>query len=553
MNYNSWVFWVLFAVVFIPYWRLKHRQQNMLLLVVSYLFYGSWDYRFLFLILISTVIDFIGGLGVAGVEVSRKRQKALAWLIIGASALLCTNVQYGALFGGLIHGDMAAVAAALPHRLHDFLIPIATAVITLGYGLALPRMYALPEDRRRKTFLTVSMVANLAILGFFKYCDFFITSFQGLMHTLGLPEVSIHTLGIILPAGISFYTFQAMSYTIDIYRGEAEPTESFRDFALFVCFFPHLVAGPIMRAHTLLPQVVNPREKKPGAFEEGLLLVIIGLFKKIVIADNMAPIANAVFYRFTDGHAPALTASEALVGIYAFAFQIYGDFSGYSSIARGISKWIGFELVINFRMPYLAVSPSDFWQRWHISLSSWLRDYLYIPLGGNRLGKLLTYRNLMITMVLGGLWHGANWTFVAWGVFHGAILCIFRLLNVSDKFDFSSVTGRLKWLARVLFMFHLTCLGWLLFRADSFSTVVRYLAVFAKSPHVAPQAISALAIIAFYCGLLFLVEWATDGEKQLRKLIQLPWLAKGAAYGYFILMLLVFHAASAYEFIYFQF
>ncbi len=553
MNYNNWVFWILFAIVFLPYWRLKHRQQNMLLLVVSYAFYGSWDYRFLFLILISTVIDFIGGLGVAGVEVSTKRQKALALLIIGASLLLCSNIQYGRLLNGLAHFDAAAIAAAMPHRMHDYIIPLATAVITLGYGAVLPRMYALPEDRRRKTFLTVSMVANLAILGFFKYCDFFITSFQGLIHTLGLPEVSAHTLGIILPAGISFYTFQAMSYTIDIYRGEAKPTESFRDFALFVCFFPHLVAGPIMRAHTLLPQVVNPRSRKPGDMEEGLLLVLLGLFKKIVIADNMAPIANAVFYRYTDGHAPALSGSEVLVGLYAFAFQIYGDFSGYSSIARGISKWLGFELIINFRMPYLAVSPSDFWRRWHISLSTWLRDYLYIPLGGSRLGKLLTYRNLMITMVLGGLWHGANWTFVAWGLFHGAILCIYRLLNVSDEFNLATIAGKLKWLARVAFMFHLTCLGWLLFRADSFATVVQMLRVVVTNPHVTPQALAAFALIVFHCGLLFLIEWALDGEKRLERLIKSSWVTQGAVLGYLMLMLFFFHARGAYEFIYFQF
>jgi alginate O-acetyltransferase complex protein AlgI len=525
----------------------------MLLLVVSYLFYGSWDYRFLFLILISTVIDFIGGLGVAGIDVSRRRQQALALLILAASVLLCSNIQYGRLLAGLTGGDLAAALAALPHHLHDFLVPLATIAVVFGYGLALPRLYALPEDRRRKTFLTVSMVANLAILGFFKYCDFFITSFQGLIHTLGLPEVSAHTLGIILPAGISFYTFQAMSYTIDIYRGEAKPTESFRDFALFVCFFPHLVAGPIMRAHTLLPQVVNPRKRKPGDMEEGLLLVLIGLFKKIVIADNMAPIANAVFYRFTDGHAPALSGSEVLVGLYAFAFQIYGDFSGYSSIARGISKWLGFELVINFRMPYLAVSPSDFWRRWHISLSTWLRDYLYIPLGGSRLGSLLTYRNLMITMVLGGLWHGANWTFVAWGVFHGAILCIFKLLNVSDSFDMTSIAGRLKWLARVVFMFHLTCLGWLLFRADSFGTVTQMLKVLVTNPHITGQAIAAFGLIAFHCGLLFLIEWALDGEKRLDRLFKASWVTQGAAVGYLLLMMFIFHAGSAYEFIYFQF
>ena len=193
--------------------------------------------------------------------------------------------------------------------------------------------------------------------------------------------------------------------------------------------------------------------------------MLIGLFKKLVIADNMAPIANAVFVRFADGNTAGMSGAEVLVGVYAFAFQIYGDFSGYSSIARGISKWLGFDLVINFHKPYLAATPSDFWQRWHISLSSWLRDYLYIPLGGNRQGRLIEYRNLMITMLLGGLWHGASWTFVAWGLYHGLILCAYRSPGSARPTVGVSRRGGL---CRSCVMFHLTCLGWLLFRADNF-------------------------------------------------------------------------------------
>ena len=285
------------------------------------------------------------------------------------------------------------------------------------------------------------MVANLGILGFFKYFDFFVESLATLLEGLGF-HASRPVLGIVLPAGISFYTFQAMSYTIDIYRGKTEPTRNFGDFALFVCFFPHLVAGPIMRAHTLLPQVIHPRVRSATDFREGLALVLIGLFKKLVLADNMAPIANSVFVRLADGNTAGLSGSEIMIGIYAFAFQIYGDFSGYSSIARGISKWLGFDLVINFHIPYLAVTPSDFWRRWHISLSSWLRDYLYIPLGGNRHGRLVEYRSLIITMLLGGLWHGASWTFVAWGLYHGAILCAYRLAGIREA-DRSSAAAAL--------------------------------------------------------------------------------------------------------------
>jgi D-alanyl-lipoteichoic acid acyltransferase DltB (MBOAT superfamily) len=395
------------------------------------------------------------------------------------------------------------------------------------------------------------MVANLAILGFFKYFDFFITSFQQLMSALGLMSLSWNTLGIILPAGISFYTFQAMSYTIDIYRGEVKPTESFRDFALFVCFFPHLVAGPIMRAHTLLPQIVNPRRLTNQNIIEGMLLVLIGLFKKLVIADNMAPIADNVFFSLSNGN--AITGTEVLIGLYAFAFQIYGDFSGYSAIARGVSKWLGYELVVNFRMPYLAVSPGDFWRRWHISLSTWLRDYLYIPLGGNRYGRLMTYRNLLITMGLGGLWHGASWNFVLWGLYQGTILCVFRLLNVSDATPVNGALGRVYWFARIFLMFHLTCIGWLLFRADSFTTILLATQLLLSSFAVTTFVVNSLILLAFHCSLLFLLEWKLDGEMKVARLYELPWVAQGAIYAYLFFMIIIFQSGKVYDFIYFQF
>ncbi|MBX3199663.1 MAG: MBOAT family protein [Labilithrix sp.] len=549
MNYNQLSFWIFFFTVLIAYWRLPHRKQNTLMLVASYVFYGFWDYRFLFLILISTVIDFIGGLGVAGIELPAGRLRRLFLILVGGAIVLCTNVDYPALFEAVKSGDGGAALHALPSRLADFYVPLGTAVACAGYGLYLPRLYALPEPRRRVVFLAISMVANLAILAFFKYCDFFITSFVDLAHALGARDVNVSVLGIVLPAGISFYTFQAMSYTVDIYRKETEPTTHLGDFALFVCFFPHLVAGPIMRAHTLLPQVLRPRKLARGAFEEGLVLVLIGLFKKMVIADNMAPIANAVFYRFQDGDAAGMTGGEALVGLYAFAFQIYGDFSGYSSIARGISKWLGFELVINFHNPYVALSPSDFWRRWHISLSSWLRDYLYIPLGGNRGGKLMEYRNLMLTMLLGGLWHGASWTFVAWGFYHGAILCIFRLLRIKDP----KPSDRLRWLVRVVVMFHLTCLGWLLFRADSFRTVLEMSVLIATDPRFTPAALAAAGLIGFHCAALFVVELFTDGENALDRLVRAPWPLQGAFYSYLVAMIFLFGAEQAIAFIYFQF
>ncbi len=250
-----------------------------------------------------------------------------------------------------------------------------------------------------------------------------------------------------------------------------------------------------MRAHTLLPQVTGQRRIQEGAIEDGLLLILLGLFKKVVIADNMAPIASAMFFRLTAKDGPPLSGGEVWVGLYAFAFQIYGDFSGYSSIARGISKWLGYELILNFRMPYLAVSPADFWRRWHISLSTWLRDYLYIPLGGNRGAKWLTYRNLMLTMLLGGLWHGASWTFVAWGFYHGALLCAFRLLGIRDVSAQGDLKNKIVWLFRVAVMFHLTCFGWLLFRAESFGAILSACQIMLARPAFPPLALTTFAII----------------------------------------------------------
>ena len=547
MNYNQLAFWLLFFVVYVVYWRLGHRGQNRLLLVASYAFYGCWDYRFLLLILVSTVIDFVGGLGVAGVRLSRAALARLGALVVGASVLTGSGIRYPALWQALVSRRAGAALAALPHSGKALAIPIAVAAATLIYGLVLPRLYA--ARARRRIFLVLSLVANLGILGFFKYCDFFLASFSALLSVVGV-HASAPLLGLLLPAGISFYTFQAMSYTIDIYRGELAPTQRFGDFAVFVAFFPHLVAGPIMRAHTLLPQVTRARRLRPGDLEEGLFLVVIGLFKKVALSDNMAPIANAVFYRLADGQLDGLTGAEVLVGVYAFAFQIYGDFSGYSSIARGISKWLGFDLVINFRLPYLATTPSDFWRRWHISLSSWLRDYLYVPLGGNRHGVARQYRNLAITMLLGGLWHGARWTFVAWGLYHGAILCLYRLWGLGEV---ARRDGYGRWLVRVVVMFHLTCLGWLLFRADSFAAVTRALALMAG--HFAPSAFAAanLLVIGFYAGLAFLLELILDGEERTRRFFEWPWPVQSGVYAYLVVMIFLFHASRSYEFIYFQF
>jgi alginate O-acetyltransferase complex protein AlgI len=322
-----------------------------------------------------------------------------------------------------------------------------------------------PANRRRR-YLVLSVVTNLGLLGFFKYFNFFSTSLQDLLQVFGA-NGSLWTLRVILPVGISFYTFQALSYTIDVYRGQLHSTKSYRDFLLAVLYFPHLVAGPIQRAHSLLPQVINPRVITSEKIFEGLHLMVWGYFKKVVIADNVANIVNLTF------NSPHPDGFHSLIGIYAFAVQIYCDFSGYTDIARGVAKLMGFEFMLNFNLPYLAKNPQDFWARWHISLSSWLRDYLYIPLGGSRGGTFKVYRNLMLTMVIGGLWHGAAWNFVLWGFYHGSLLISHRMLKAGAGYFKLAMPfgGKVSSILSILVMFHLTCYGWLLFRAGSFAQI----------------------------------------------------------------------------------
>lgn len=399
--------------------------------------------------------------------------------------------------------------------------------------------------RRKRLFLWGSIVVNLGILGYFKYADFFVSSLSELLALVGI-SVSWQVLGIVLPVGISFYTFQTMSYTIDVYRGELRPARCFIDFMLYVSFFPQLVAGPIERATRLLPQIITPRVRTNHDFRAGTYLILLGLFKKIVIADNLAAIANAIFAT----EASSLTGLEVIVGVYAFAFQIYGDFAGYSSIARGVAHWLGYDLMVNFRMPYLAISPSDFWRRWHISLSTWLRDYLYIPLGGNRGGTLLTYRNLALTMLLGGLWHGAAWTFVAWGAFHGFILVVARALTGNRAASPRSLLARLP---AIIVMFHLVCLSWLLFRAESIGQAYEMAITAVTSFGATPLAIGGLATIAFFVIPLIVYEVWVERSGDLEALLKRPWLTRGGVYAYMVLMMVFFPSPVQYDFIYFQF
>ncbi len=333
------------------------------------------------------------------------------------------------------------------------------------------RMAAEQVEARRKRLLWVSLGVNLGMLGIFKYLGFFVDSFTAMLAGIGYAADPL-VLGIVLPVGISFYTFQTLSYTIDIHRRELKPTTDFLDFALFVAFFPQLVAGPIERAKNLLPNIAEPRVLSWDALRRGAVLCLIGLIKKIVIADGLAPGVDAVYA------SPDATRLDIVLATWAFAIQIYCDFSGYTDIARGVAKMLGFGLMRNFAQPYFAANPQEFWRRWHISLSTWLRDYLYISLGGNRGSRWATYRNLMATMTLGGLWHGAAWNFVLWGIYQGGLLAVHRALTGAGKPSGEGAQrGLLAWLWRAVLIalfFQVVCYGWLLFRAGSFGQIAEF-------------------------------------------------------------------------------
>jgi D-alanyl-lipoteichoic acid acyltransferase DltB (MBOAT superfamily) len=313
--------------------------------------------------------------------------------------------------------------------------------------------------------MVMSLVINLGILFVFKYFNFVFDSLQTLLAYFSV-NVNLPGLRVLLPVGISFYTFQSLSYTIDVYRGDVKPEKHFGIFALYVSFFPQLVAGPIERATHLLPQFFEEKQFCPERFHMGLQKILWGLFKKVVIADRLAMYVNSV-YNNVESH----EGLSFIIATYFFAFQIYCDFSGYSDMAIGSAKILGFDLMENFNRPYFASNIVDFWRRWHISLSTWLRDYLYIPLGGNRQGKSRTQVNLLITMLLGGLWHGANWTFVVWGGIHGVLLVLSKVMGpVWSRIESSTQIppGVIK-IGKIILTFHLVCFAWVFFRANSIS------------------------------------------------------------------------------------
>ncbi|MDO8281278.1 MAG: MBOAT family O-acyltransferase [Thermodesulfovibrionia bacterium] len=450
-----------------------------MLLVASYVFYGTWNWKFLSLIFISTTFDYICGI-----------------------------------------------------KIHES-----------------------TEIKKRKAFLFLSILGNLSILGFFKYYNFFASSLGGLLDYFGV-SVELSILNFILPVGLSFYTFKAMSYAIDIYRKEIEPARKFLDFALYVSFFPQLIAGPIEKTNQLLPQIVATRKLKLTWFYEGCYLIFWGLFQKVFIADNLARIVNPVFA------GPTYNGATVLLAIYAFAFQIFCDFAGYSNIARGLGRLMGFDIMVNFRMPYFSTNPREFWQRWHISLSTWLRDYLYIPLGGNRKGVIRTCRNLFLTMLLGGLWHGAAWTFVIWGAYHGILLVLQRIFQPLIKtFSFHNIIITKIWhLIRIIFFFQVICVGWLIFRARSISQVLEMLNSLFFNFSITPDVIHMLFYFIFFIFFLLTIQIFQYIYDDLMVVLKWPTYAKTSfvliiSYLFIYVMALGEDAliGGGRDFIYFQF
>lgn len=476
MVFNSLLYALFLPTVVGLHWIAPPAARRWILLAASYLFYAGWDWRFLGLILISTVVDY-----------------------------------------------------------------------TVGRALGEQR-----TERARKTLLFTSVAVNLGILGFFKYGGFFVDSAAGLLARVGL-EPNPALLQVVLPVGISFYTFQTISYTVDVYRGRLEPERDPATFALFVAYFPQLVAGPIERATNLLPQLRSPRPRPSSeTVSSGLGLIVLGLVKKVVLADGVAPIVNRGF-----ADTGSLGAVSAWATMIAFAIQVYGDFSGYTDIARGTSRLLGVELRVNFRQPYLSRNMTEYWRRWHVSLSTWLQTYLYIPLGGNRFGAWKTYRNLMITMVLGGLWHGAAWTYVTWGALHGVLLSLERASGVQSD-DSDRLPALRQWPA-VAAAFAVWTLTLVPFRASSLGNAGEMVSAMFSSPFGATslEAWAEVLMVGLALAAVLVIDVAHRArppwlERAIRRPLAAP-ATTGVLAGAATVGLILFSGSAPIPFIYFQF
>tara|TARA_R110002050_G_scaffold296426_1_gene456390 strand:+ start:36745 stop:38196 length:1452 start_codon:yes stop_codon:yes gene_type:complete len=483
MIFNSLEFFIFLPVVFVLYWLLSKKQlkvQNILILVASYVFYGWWDWRFLSLILLSTVVDFF---------VANK-------------------------------------------------------------------IYSNQIQSKRKIWLWISVIFNVGLLGFFKYSNFFIDSWIDMFSMLGYTIKSTWTLRVILPVGISFYTFQTMSYSFDVYYKKLTPTKDFLSFATFVSFFPQLVAGPIERASNLLSQITNKRTFSYKQSVEGIKLILWGLFKKVVIADALAPIVDDIFSNYTD-----YPASTLIIGVTLFSFQVYGDFSGYSDIAIGTAKLFGIELMSNFKFPQFSRNVAEYWQRWHVSLSTWFRHYVYIPLGGSRVSKLKSIRNICIIFLISGFWHGANWTFIFWGAFHALVFipvflmgrnAIYKDTVIGQNTFFPTLTE----IGQVILTFGIVTFSRIFFRSesitDAFVFINRIFTNFSYETYNHPM---GYRMIDYYVLIILFILY----EYAIRKDERSPFKFKSkvvrfVAYTVMILAMLLFYDDGVdRSFIYFQF
>jgi alginate O-acetyltransferase complex protein AlgI len=483
MLFNSIDFAIFLPIIFVCYWfiidkNLKH--QNLLVVIASYIFYGWWDWRFLSLIIFSTIVDYSVGVKLSDEE----------------------NIS------------------------------------------------------KRKVLLWISILVNLGLLGYFKYYNFFLDNFISAFSFFGT-EISANSLNIILPVGISFYTFQTLSYTIDVYKRKLKPTKDLISFSAFVSFFPQLVAGPIERATNLLPQFNKKRTFEYHKAVDGLRQILWGLFKKIVVADNSAKIANEIFNNSAD-----YSGSTLVLGAVFFAFQIYGDFSGYSDIAIGTSRLFAFDLKQNFAFPYFSRDIAEFWRRWHISLSTWFRDYLYIPLGGNRGSTLIKVRNIFIIFIFSAFWHGANWTFIAWGALNALYFLPLLLLKKNRVNTNVVAQGKcfptFKEFYKIGITFSLTILAWVFFRADNIGHAMSYLStIFSNSIFDFPKInMSGLYFLQVTIMILFflIIEWNGRENKYALEKIGFNWNSKIRVSLYFSITLLIFlFLVTEQEFIYFQF
>jgi len=477
MLFNSIHFAVFLPIVFIFYWTAGNRSlkfQNLVLLVSSYYFYAQWDWRFLFLLIFSTLLDFF-----TGIEIHKAKTQG-----------------------------------------------------------------------KRKFWLLLSIAINLGFLAVFKYYNFFISSFEDGLSNLGL-ESNFYTLSIILPVGISFYTFHGLSYIIDIYYNRINPERNFTHYSIFVSFFPLLVAGPIERGPHLLPQIRSRRKFDYLQAVDGLKQILWGLFKKIVIADNCAEIVNRIFDNYQD-----YSGSTLVVGALLFAFQIYCDFSGYSDIALGTGRLFGFELLRNFSFPYFSRDIAEFWRRWHISLSSWFKDYIYIPLGGSKGGVWMKIRNTFIIFILSALWHGANWTFIFWGLLN-ALYILPSILSNTNRSNLDIVAAgkslpSLKELFSIFITFSLTTVAWIFFRAENIYQAIEYISrMIFNSLFTMPSILPSILIINI---LFFIViEWL--GREGKYAIENLPLNNLFIRWSFYILLvfLIFILAGNEQQFIYFQF